>query len=111
MDNPKAPLDGKVAVITGAARNIGRATTKRLASYGVSVVVNAVQDREAADAVAHEIFEAGGKAHCQVLGLRIQFAVTHHPVNQAPTFRRGDIEPITQQRDFHGSLHTSRTRQ
>ena len=61
MDNSEAPLNGKVAVITGAARNIGRATAKRLASYGASVVVNAVQDREAADAVAHEIFESGGR--------------------------------------------------
>lgn len=62
MIRTDSPLDGKVAVVTGAARNIGRATAKRLADYGVSVVVNAVQDREAADAVAHEIFEAGGRA-------------------------------------------------
>lgn len=62
MYTSDTPLDGKVAVVTGAARNIGRATALRLASYGVSVVVNALQDREAADAVAHEIFEAGGRA-------------------------------------------------
>ncbi|MBT6094519.1 MAG: SDR family oxidoreductase [Rhodospirillaceae bacterium] len=62
MTNTETPLDGKVAVVTGSARNIGRATAKRLADYGVSVVVNAVQDSEAADAVAHEIFEAGGRA-------------------------------------------------
>jgi 3-oxoacyl-[acyl-carrier protein] reductase len=62
MVRTESPLDGKVAVVTGAARNIGRATAKRLADYGVSVVVNAVQDGAAADAVAHEIFEAGGRA-------------------------------------------------
>jgi 3-oxoacyl-[acyl-carrier protein] reductase len=62
MGKNAAPLDGKVAVVTGSARNIGRATVKRLADYGVSVVINAVQDREAADAVAHEIFDAGGRA-------------------------------------------------
>ena len=62
MTKNDVPLEDKVAVITGAARNIGRATAKRLAEYGVAVVVNAVQDREAADAVAHEIFEAGGRA-------------------------------------------------
>lgn len=62
MISSAMPLDGKVAVVTGAARNIGRATAKRLAEYGVSVVVNAVRDGEAADAVAHEIFEAGGRA-------------------------------------------------
>ena len=62
MTENDVPLKDKVAVVTGAARNIGRATAKRLADYGVAVVVNAVQDREAADAVAHEIFEAGGRA-------------------------------------------------
>ena len=62
MTENDVPLGDKVAVVTGAARNIGRATAKRLADYGVAVVVNAVQDREAADDVAHEIFEAGGHA-------------------------------------------------
>ena len=61
MNINDAPLEGKVAVITGSARNIGRTTAKRLANYGVAVVINALQDREAADAVAHEIFEAGGR--------------------------------------------------
>jgi 3-oxoacyl-[acyl-carrier protein] reductase len=62
MNEQDSPLDGKVAIVTGSARNIGRATAIRLAEYGASVVVNAVQDSEAADAVAHEIFESGGKA-------------------------------------------------
>ena len=66
MNINDAPLEGKVAVITGSARNIGRTTAKRLANYGVAVVINALQDREAADAVAHEIFEAGGRAIAHV---------------------------------------------
>ena len=60
MTENDVPLGDKVAVVTGAARNIGRATAKRLADYGVAVVVNAVQDREAADAVAHEIVDVFG---------------------------------------------------
>jgi len=75
MSDSDTPLDGKVAIVTGAARNIGRATAKRLASYGVSVVVNAVQDREAADAVAHEIFEAGGRALAHVADVTDEDAV------------------------------------
>jgi len=59
-------LSGKVAIITGAARNIGRATALRLAGDGAAVVVNAVQDSEAADAVAHEISESGGRAMAQI---------------------------------------------
>ena len=62
MTNDEAPLEGKVAVVTGASRNIGRAIAKRLADYGVAVVINTLQDRDAADTVAHEIFEAGGRA-------------------------------------------------
>ena len=62
MTEQNSPLDGKVAIVTGSARNIGKATAMRLAEYGASVVVNALQDSAAADAVAHEIFEAGGKA-------------------------------------------------
>ena len=91
MDNPKAPLDGKVAVITGAARNIGRAATKRLASYGVSVVVNAVQDREAADAVAHEIFESGGKALAHIADVTNEDAVNKMMETAVKAFGSVDI--------------------
>ena len=91
MDNSKAPLDGKVAVITGAARNIGRATTKRLASYGVSVVVNAVQDREAADAIAHDIFESGGKALAHIADVTDEDAVNKMMETAVKAFGSVDI--------------------
>ena len=48
------PLEGKTALVTGAARNIGRAAALRLAESGANVVVNSVQDRDAAEAVADE---------------------------------------------------------
>ena len=66
MTNPDQPLAGHVAIVSGAARNIGRTIALRLASDGAAVVVNAVQDREAADAVAHEISESGGQAMAHV---------------------------------------------
>ena len=52
-------LDGKVALITGSGRNIGRATALKLASEGASVVVNARANREEADAVAAEVRALG----------------------------------------------------
>src|SRR3979490_2376680 len=55
-------LTGKVAIVTGAGRNIGRAIALALASDGASVLVNARSNRAEADAVAHEIEAAGGKA-------------------------------------------------
>jgi 3-oxoacyl-[acyl-carrier protein] reductase len=55
-------LTGKVAIVTGAGRNIGRAIALALAEGGASVVVNARSNRAEADAVAREIEILGGKA-------------------------------------------------
>ena len=52
-------LDGKVALVTGSGRNIGRATALKLASEGASVVVHARANREEADAVAAEVRALG----------------------------------------------------
>ena len=60
-------LVGKVAVVTGAGRNIGRAIALDLAAGGAAVVVNARSNRAEADAVTREIEAAGGKA-VSVLG-------------------------------------------
>jgi len=55
-------LGGKVAIVTGAGRNIGRAIALTLAEGGASVLVNARSNRAEADAVAREIAANGGKA-------------------------------------------------
>jgi 3-oxoacyl-[acyl-carrier protein] reductase len=55
-------LAGKVAVVTGAGRNIGRAIALTLAEGGASMVVNARSNQSEAEAVAREIEAAGGKA-------------------------------------------------
>jgi 3-oxoacyl-[acyl-carrier protein] reductase len=55
-------LAGKVAVVTGAGRNIGRAIALHLARAGAAVVVNARTNQAEADAVVAEIAAAGGKA-------------------------------------------------
>lgn len=55
-------LIGKVAVVTGAGRNIGRAIALTLAEGGASVLVNARRNRVEAETVVREIEAAGGKA-------------------------------------------------
>lgn len=55
-------LAGKVAIVTGAGRNIGRAIALTLAEGGASIVVNARSNRAEAEAVAREIESFGVKA-------------------------------------------------
>jgi 3-oxoacyl-[acyl-carrier protein] reductase len=55
-------LTGKVAIVTGAGRNIGRAIALALADGGASIVVNARSNRAEADAVAREVETVGVKA-------------------------------------------------
>jgi 3-oxoacyl-[acyl-carrier protein] reductase len=55
-------LDGKVAIVTGSARNIGRATAEELARAGAAVVVNALQAKDLCEEVAEGIRAAGGRA-------------------------------------------------
>lgn len=55
-------LEGKIAVVTGASRGIGRAIALRLASQGAVVIVNYNGSKERAEGVKAEIDAAGGNA-------------------------------------------------
>ena len=55
-------LTGKVALVTGGSRGIGRAAALALAKQGAQVVINYVSNEGAAREVAEEIQKAGGKA-------------------------------------------------
>jgi 3-oxoacyl-[acyl-carrier protein] reductase len=55
-------LAGKVAIVTGSARNIGRATALELARAGAALVINARQAKDLCEEVADEIVAAGGRA-------------------------------------------------
>ena len=55
-------LDGKVALVTGSGRNIGRSIALALAKGGASVVVNVRTNQKEAGAVADEVWALGPKA-------------------------------------------------
>ena len=55
-------LDGKVALITGASRGIGRAIALSLSAAGAAVAVNYAGNDAAAEAVRSEIIKNGGRA-------------------------------------------------
>ncbi|HZT68946.1 MAG TPA: 3-oxoacyl-ACP reductase family protein [Terriglobia bacterium] len=56
------PLDGQVALVTGAGRRIGREIALTLGGAGASVVVNYNQSRSGAQAVVREICALGAEA-------------------------------------------------
>ncbi len=60
MSDPS--LNGKVAVVTGASRGIGRAIALELAGRGAAVVVNYHASPQAAEEVVQRILAAGGRA-------------------------------------------------
>jgi len=55
-------LQGKVALVTGGSRGIGRAIVERLAREGAAVAINYTSQLAAAEKLANEITAAGGKA-------------------------------------------------
>jgi 3-oxoacyl-[acyl-carrier protein] reductase len=55
-------LEGKVALVTGSARNIGRTTAEELARAGASVVIHALNSGDLCEEVVQGIRAEGGKA-------------------------------------------------
>lgn len=65
MSDPRK-LEGRVAIVTGGARNIGRSIALSLAELGAAVVVNARTDAAAAAEVAAEVDAVGGRGLAHV---------------------------------------------
>ena len=59
-------LEGKVAVVTGSGRGIGRAYAEALAQAGAAVVINDV-DADVADGTVNDITASGGRAVAEVV--------------------------------------------
>jgi 3-oxoacyl-[acyl-carrier protein] reductase len=68
---------GKVAIVTGASRGIGRETALRLAADGFAVVVNYAGSAARAEEAANEIKSAGGRAITIKANVSNESEVTH----------------------------------
>jgi len=84
-----ARFEGKVAVVTGASRGIGRGIALRFAREGAAVVVSA--NEEACADVAEEIRQAGGKAASMVIDVTVKAQVEALYDFAVSTFGRLDI--------------------
>jgi 3-oxoacyl-[acyl-carrier protein] reductase len=62
MSTSTRALQGKVAIVTGSSRGIGRAIAERLAADGAAVVVNYVRGEQTAHEVVNAIRDRGGQA-------------------------------------------------
>jgi 3-oxoacyl-[acyl-carrier protein] reductase len=84
-------LEGKVALVTGSGRNIGRATALKLAGEGCHVVINARANRDEADAVVREAQGLGVKALAIVADVAKKDQVEAMAAQALSEFGRVDI--------------------
>jgi 3-oxoacyl-[acyl-carrier protein] reductase len=84
-------LEGKVALVTGSGRNIGRATILEMARRGADVVVNARSNRQEAESVAREAVDIGVRAIAVLADVADQGQVDAMVEKALATFGRVDI--------------------
>ena len=84
-------LTGKVALVTGAGRGIGREIALTLASYGADVIVNYNGSKAAADEVVAQIHEMGRKAEAMQCSVADYDACSEMIKEAVQNFGRIDI--------------------
>jgi len=85
-------LDGKVVLVTGAARNIGRAIACALAAGGADVMVNALHAHADVDQTVRDIEATGRRAGCHIADVTDPDAVA--AMVQATVDRFGRIDAL-----------------
>jgi 3-oxoacyl-[acyl-carrier protein] reductase len=84
-------LEGKVALVTGSGRNIGRATVLKLAGEGAHVVVNSRSNQAEAEAVAREAQALGVKSLAVIADVAKKDQVEAMAAKALSNFGRVDI--------------------
>lgn len=83
-------LDGKVALVTGASRGIGRACAEALAAQGATVLVNYVRGEDAARECADAIVAKGGKA--EIVGFDVADTATTEKAIEGLIAKHGKLD-------------------
>lgn len=91
MTIPLQEFEGKVALITGAAKNIGRAIALELAAGGASIAINTHSSKEDAEQVEQQIRTSGGRAAVFIADIADQDAVQDMVQQVIERFGRLDI--------------------
>ncbi len=99
---------GRVCLVTGASRGIGRAAAERLAADGFDIVINYLRTREGAEEVARRVRELGRKAlvlqadvaSADQVGSMVSQALEHFGnidvlVNNAGQYWRATLDQLT----------------
>ncbi len=101
LDGPARVVEGKVALVTGSSRNLGRATVLGLARRGADVVVNGRSNREAAEATAAEAEAFGVRALPFLADVGIEQQVSD--MVEATLDRFGRIDILINNAAYRGS--------
>ena len=101
-------LEGRVALVTGAGRRLGRAMARALAGRGMTLAIHHHASAEGAETLRAEVSGAGGRAECFAADLTDAVAARDLParvvetlggldvlVNSAAVMRRLDFERTT----------------
>jgi 3-oxoacyl-[acyl-carrier protein] reductase len=90
--SPTETTNGRVAIVTGGSRGIGRETAERLSKDGFAIVVNYAGNNEEADAAVKSITDTGGKATAVQADVADEEAVAH--VFDAAEQRFGGVDVV-----------------
>lgn len=106
----KLPLEGRVALVTGGAKRIGRSIAEKLASEGADVVVNYASSQREAEKLASELRKLGRRAlavradvskkrevHHMMESVQREFGRLDILVNNAGTFFAADFDELTEE--------------
>ncbi|WP_439619136.1 SDR family NAD(P)-dependent oxidoreductase [Shinella sp.] len=91
MTSEQKSLSGRVAIVTGSGRNIGRAIAHALAGEGANIVLNGHRDKAALDAVAEELRALGVEVMVRLVDVGDAQAVAQMVDDVVGQFGRVDI--------------------